>query len=138
MTYFSIRRKWLSTSLISAEQGQKYKADAGKLRAGLIFEGMPRSLLMIAAVLTYGAQKYEAHSWKKVAGERYVDAKFRHLLEPLAGLGESDEESGILHEAHELCNQMFILEQKLERLSPEEFRELLKFNKPPQGHKNEA
>lgn len=128
----------MTTSLISAEQGQKYKADAGKLRAGLVFEGMPRSLLMLAAVLTYGAQKYEPNSWKKVAGERYVDAKFRHLLEPLAGLGESDEESGILHEAHELCNQMFILEQKLERLSPEEFRELLKFNKPPQGHKNEA
>ena len=128
----------MSTSLISAEQGQKYKADAGKLRAGLIFEGMPRSLLMIAAVLTYGAQKYEPNSWKGVATGRYVDAKFRHLLEPLAGLGESDDESGLLHEAHELCNQMFILEQKLERLSPEEFRELLKFNKPPQGHKNEA
>lgn len=122
--------------MITAEQGQKFKADAGKLRAGLVFEGMPRSLLMLSAVLTYGAQKYEAHSWKNVSGERYLDAKFRHLLEPLAGLGESDEESGVLHEAHELCNSMFVLEQKLEKLSPKEFRELLKFNKPPQEHKN--
>lgn len=114
---------------------QKFKADAGKLRVGLVFEGMPRSILMLAAVLTYGAQKYEAHSWKKVEGGRYVDAKFRHLLEPLAGLGTSDSESGILHEAHEVCNSMFILEQKLEKLPPEEFKELLKFNPPPQNHK---
>lgn len=120
---------------ISAEQGQRFKADAGKLRAGLLFEGMPRSLLMLAAVLTYGAQKYEAHSWKKVKGERYVDAKFRHILEPLAGLGESDDESGLLHDAHELCNRMFTLEQRLEILSPEEFKELLKFKKPPLDHK---
>jgi len=121
--------------VITANEGQKYKADAGKLRAGLVFEGMPRSLLMLAAVLSYGAQKYEANSWKKVAGGRYFDAKFRHLLESLAGLGEFDDESGILHEAHELCNSMFILEQKLEELSPEEFKKLLKFNKPPQDHK---
>lgn len=50
--------------------------------------------------------------------------------------GSTDEESGLLHEAHELCNSMFILEQKLEALSTEEFRELLKYNPPPQGHKN--
>jgi hypothetical protein len=124
-----------SAKLITANEGQKFKADAGKLRVGLVFEGMPRSLLMLAAVLSYGAQKYEAHSWKKVAGERYVDAKFRHLLDPLANLGDFDDESGLLHEAHELCNSMFIFEQKLEALSPEEFRSLLKFNKPPQDHK---
>lgn len=121
--------------LISANEGQKFKADAGKLRAGLLFEGMPRSLLMLAAVLSYGAQKYEAHSWKKVAGERYVDAKFRHLLNEMADLGLFDDESGLLHSAHELCNSMFILEQKLEKLSPEEFKKLLRFNKPPQDHK---
>lgn len=123
------------TILQTAEEGQKFKADAGKLRAGLVFEGMPRSLLMLAAVLSYGEQKYEAHSWKKVAGERYVDAKFRHLLDPLAGLGESDDESGLLHEAHELCNSVFIFEQKLEKLSPDEFKSLLKYNKPPTSHK---
>lgn len=114
---------------------QKFKADAGKLRAGLVFEGLPRSLLMIAAVLSYGAQKYEAHSWKKVDTSRYTDARYRHMLDVLAGLGDHDDESGLLHDAHELTNVMFCLEQKLERLSPEEFKELLKFNPPPQGHK---
>ena len=118
------------------QNNQLYKADQGKLRASLIFEGMPRSLLILSAVLSYGAQKYEAHSWKKVAGERYKDAKFRHLLENFMEDGGTDEESGLLHEAHELCNSMFILEQKLEALPTEEFRELLKYNPPPQGHKS--
>lgn len=115
---------------------QKFKADAGKLRAALLFEGMPRSLMMAAAVLSYGAQKYEAHSWKNVDTERYRDAKFRHLLDMYAFPDHDwDEESGILHDAHELVNTMFILEQKLEKLTEEHFRELLKFNPPPQGHK---
>lgn len=114
---------------------QKFKADAGKLRAGLVFEGLPRSLLMVAAVLSYGAQKYEAHSWKKVDSERYRDARFRHMLDSLAGLGDNDSESGLLHDAHELTNVMFCLEQKLGSLSPDEFKELLRFNPPPQDHK---
>lgn len=116
---------------------QKFKADAGKLRAALLFEGMPRSLLLAIAVLSYGAQKYEAHSWKNVDTERYLDAKFRHLLNGLIGSNgwSVDDESGLLHDAHELVNTMFILEQKLEGLSEEGFRELLKFNPPPQGHK---
>ncbi len=120
---------------------QVFKADQGKLRASLLFEGMPRSLLMISAVLSYGAQKYEAHSWKKVETERYKDAKFRHLLDRLCFRGPHqtdsiDEESGLLHEALELCNSLFILEQKLEGLSDEDFRELLKYKSPPQDHKS--
>ena len=122
-----MKERCLSTS-------QLYKADAGKIRAGLVFEGLPRSLLMVAAVLSYGAQKYEAHSWKNVSSERYVDARFRHLLDRLAG-EDCDDESGLLHEAHELTNSLFILEQKLESLDDETFRHLLKFNPPPQGHK---
>lgn len=114
---------------------QKFKADAGKLKASLVFEGLPRSLLMVAAVLSYGAQKYEAHSWKKVDSNRYKDARFRHMLDSLAGFDECDDESGLLHDAHELTNVLFLLEQKLEALSPEEFKELLKFNPPPQDHK---
>lgn len=114
---------------------QTFKADAGKLRAALLFEGMPRSLLMAVAVLSYGAQKYEAHSWKKVSTERYRDAKFRHLLDMYSNGDSSDGESGLLHDAHELVNTMFILEQKLEKLSQKEFEELLKFNPPPTSHK---
>lgn len=122
---------------ITAEQGQKFKADAGKLKARLLFEGMPRALLAVIAVLSYGEQKYEAHSWKKVLKDRYEDAKFRHILDELAGFGEKDKESGLLHEAHAACNVLFTLEQRLSKLTEEEFIELMKFNKPPQDHKVE-
>lgn len=118
---------------------QKFKADAGKLRAALLFEGCPRSLMMAIAVLSYGAQKYEAHSWKNVDTERYRDAKFRHLLDMLVADHDYsiDDESGLLHDAHELVNTMFILEQKLETLDEETFREFLKFNPPPTFHKDQ-
>lgn len=121
---------------MSISQDQKFKADHGKLQARLLFEGMPKSLMLLCAVLSYGAQKYEAHSWKNVESDRYADAKFRHLLEDLAGFSFYDDESGLLHDAHEIINSMFILEQYLDRLDEEEFRSLLRFNKPPQDHKN--
>lgn len=118
------------------ENNQKFKADAGKLRPSLLLEGMPRALLLITAVLSYGAQKYEAHSWRGVAGERYRDAKLRHYFDELVGFGDCDEESGLLHQAHEACNHLFLLEQRVQDMSPEEFKELLKFNKPPTAHKD--
>lgn len=114
---------------------QQFKADAGKLSPRLLFEGMPRALLLVIAVLTYGEQKYEAHSWKKVAPDRYKDAKFRHMLADLADLGTFDEESGLLHEAHELCNNLFLLQQRVEGMDPDTFERLLKFKEPPTDHK---
>lgn len=116
-------------------QNQELKADGGKLNPGLLIEGMPRAIMAVTAVLSYGAQKYAAHSWKKVEMERYRSAKYRHLLEPLAGLGEKDKESGLDHEAHEACNALFLLEDKLSKLTEEQFLEALKFNPPPQDHK---
>lgn len=114
---------------------QKFKADAGKLLPSLLFEGMPRALMLVVAILSYGAQKYEAHSWKNVAQYRYKDAKLRHMMDELAGLGEVDEESGLLHKAHEICNALFILQQDLDKLPADGFKELLKFNPPPTAHK---
>lgn len=112
---------------------QKFKADAGKLQARLLFEGMPRALKLAIAVLSYGAQKYEAHSWRYVDVERYRDAKIRHMLDSMTEL--EDQESGLLHKAHELVNSMFVLELELEELNDDEFEELLKFNPPPTSHK---
>lgn len=115
---------------------QLYKADAGKLRPSLLIEGAPKALLLVAAVLTYGAQKYEPNSWRRVAGERYKDAKYRHMFEEILKYKPDDAESGLLHDAHELTNAIFILEKKLEGISEREFRKLLKFKQPPQEHKN--
>jgi hypothetical protein len=112
---------------------QKFKADAGKLQARLLFEGCPRALQLAIAVLSYGAQKYEAHSWRNVDVDRYKDAKARHMVD-----GEyefADDESGLWHKAHELINLMFIIELETKQMDNDSFRELLRFNKPPTSHK---
>lgn len=86
-------------------RNQEIKADGGKLMMELIPTSAYKSL---ARVLTYGAEKYGANSWQRVERERYVGALIRHLVayidEPL---GE-DEESGLLHIEHVLCNAMFL------------------------------
>lgn len=112
---------------------QKFKADAGKLQARLLFSGMPRALKLAIAVLSYGAQKYEAHSWRYVDEERYEDAKLRHMLDGITEF--ADKESGLWHKAHELVNLMFLIELELGVMPDEEFEKFLKFNPPPTSHK---
>lgn len=116
-------------------QNQVFKADGGKVRPSLLFEGMPKSLMLIIAVLEYGAVKYEPHSHKRVDPQRYTEAKLRHMMEIFLGYHGNDTESGLLHEAHELTCAMFVLEQRLDKLTEQGFRELLKFNQPPTEHK---
>lgn len=122
---------------------QECKADGGKLHPRLLFEGMPRALMAVVAVLTYGEQKYAAHSWQGVERFRYVDAKFRHILEAcltgdVADEITQDDESGLLHSAHEITNALFCLEMKLREMTEAEFRSMLKFKEAPQGHKTKA
>jgi hypothetical protein len=122
--------------MTTSTNDQKFKADAGKLQGRLLFEGMPRALKLAMAFLSYGAQKYEAHSWRNVDAERYKDAKARHMID-----GETefaDDESGLWHKAHELVNLMFLIELETASMSDDEFRELLVYNKPPTSHKESA
>ncbi len=114
---------------------QTIKADGGKLRPSLVIHDMARALLLVTACASYGCQKYAAKSWMTVARERYDDAGLRHMLEPAAGLGEVDTESGLLHEAHEVWNALARLELAVKDLSPDEFRALLAFRGPPTAHK---
>lgn len=89
--------------------GMKY--DAGKPRMDLLLDGCPNALLRISDVLTFGAQKYVAHSWHTVAEgkSRYKAALLRHLT--AHALGETlDSESGLPHLAHAACCALFILE----------------------------
>ena len=95
-------------------RGAGLKYDTGKPRPSLLIRGMPRALMRVAEVLTFGAQKYEAHSWRSVENgeERYDDAKLRHMFKD--AMGEvADNESTIEHLAHECCNLLFLLEKKL-------------------------
>lgn len=97
-------------------RGGGLKFDGGKPRPSLLINGMPRALSRVIDVLTFGAQKYEAHSWQLVENgeERYDDAKLRHMLKQ--AMGETyDDESGIEHLAHEICNGLFLLEKLLRK-----------------------
>lgn len=88
--------------------GAKY--DKGKLLFGLLTRGLALPLRSVAAVLTYGAQKYAPESWKTVpqAKERYEDALDRHLNAWKSG-EEFDAESGLHHLSHVACNVLFLL-----------------------------
>lgn len=86
------------------------KLDAGKVRPALILSGMPRALMAVAEVGTYGARKYTANGWKDVPDgvTRYTDAMDRHRL--AEGIGMVDAESGLLHAAHLAWNALARLE----------------------------
>jgi len=63
----------------------------------------------LAKVLTFGAQKYAVHNWRKgLHKTRLVGAALRHLFAYLGGQ-DSDPESGLSHAAHAMCCCMFIL-----------------------------
>lgn len=86
------------------------KHDAGKLQWSLI---PGRAQVELVRVLTYGAHKYSPEGWREVRPlGRYVDAAHRHLSAWQMGERE-DQESGIHHLAHAVCNLMFLLEIEL-------------------------
>lgn len=87
---------------------QTIKADAGKLPLTLV----PREAIRaIARIRQYGEAKYgSAENWRQVAPERYRDAAFRHFLAYLDDPKGVDEESGLPHLWHCLCNLAFLCE----------------------------
>jgi len=102
----------LTTSLGAAPD---LKYDGGKPRMDLLVSGMPRALQEVAEVMTFGARKYEDHSWKTLdrAEPRYMAASLRHEI-ALAKGEEQDPESGLHHLAHKICCDLFRLELALQ------------------------
>lgn len=82
------------------------KADSGKLQWSLIpFE----ELKDVVKVLMLGAKKYNPDNWKKCDDvKRYKDALMRHVISYVSG-DERDEESGLSHLAHAICNCLFLM-----------------------------
>lgn len=102
------------TPRVSAGGGMKY--DKGKPRMELLVQGCPNAMEQVATVLTFGAEKYAAHSWQTVPNgdDRYLAALLRHLT--AIGKGEqADPESGLSHLAHVACNALFILELECQK-----------------------
>ena len=93
-----------------SEYNQTAKADAGKLRPTLVPTELIRA---VAAVRGYGNAKYPdggPDNWKRVEPQRYRDAMFRHLLAYLDDPYGMDEESGLPHLWHCMCNGAFLCE----------------------------
>lgn len=90
------------------------KYDGGKILAALPFQDFPHALTSIANIGTYGANKYERHSWKTVsnARQRYEDALHRHMLAYYRG-EKVDDESKRPHLWHIAWNILAILELDL-------------------------
>lgn len=87
------------------------KLDAGKVEMGLIFNGMPRALLQVAWVATYGANKYTRDGWLTVPDgpRRYTDAMYRHLNAEARG-EVHDADTQLEHAAHAAWNALARLE----------------------------
>lgn len=86
-------------------EGKKY--DNGKLRYDLI---PPEVIEALATVLTYGSDKYGDNNWQGLedANRRYYAALMRHVESWRKG-EEQDQESGLKHLSHVLCNAAFLL-----------------------------
>lgn len=89
------------------EQSKGLKYDTDKLRMDLI---PPSAIKSLAAVLTFGANKYQANSWQGVEANRYVAALLRHLVAYMEDPMSIDKDSGLLHIEHVLCNAAFLNE----------------------------
>jgi len=85
--------------------GKKY--DKGKPPMALLPHYPLRE---IAAVLGFGAQKYNAHNWRKgIDWSREMSALLRHLGAFNEG-EDLDPESGLPHLAHAGCCLLFLME----------------------------
>jgi hypothetical protein len=92
---------------VNIAKGDSIKFDGGKTRVSLVD---PDYILGTAKILTFGADKYEAGSWKKLPPAqiyRYKDALMRHILAYLDG-ENIDPDSGESHLYHASCNLMFL------------------------------
>lgn len=85
------------------------KLDEGKTLAGTLND-FGLALMAVAEVGTFGAVKYTRGGWQSVpnAITRYNDAGWRHKLK--SHVEQNDEDSGLLHKAHEAWNVLAELE----------------------------
>lgn len=90
------------------EAAQTAKYDEGKPDYTLV----PKALISgCERVRRYGVEKYhDPDNWKKVEPERYWKALIRHVLAAWYDYRAVDQESGLLHLEHIVCNAAFLLE----------------------------
>lgn len=70
----------------------------------------PIAINKVAQVMTYGKKKYSANNWRGgIVYSRLLAATLRHVFAYLGGESK-DQETGISHLAHAICDLMMVLE----------------------------
>ena len=89
------------------------KDDDLKVQPALIINDMPRALIVVAEVASFGALKYGKSNWLhvKYGVERYTNAMDRHRIKE--GVETHDGDSGLMHAAHTAWNALARLELML-------------------------
>ena len=89
------------------------KDDYLKTQPALIITDMPRALMAVAEVASFGALKYGKSNWLHVENgvERYTNAMDRHRIKE--GVETHDGDSGLMHAAHAAWNALARLELML-------------------------
>lgn len=87
--------------------GTRY--NKGKAPVSIVLEAK-HAIKGCADILAFGAQKYDRGNWRKgLKHTEICDSLLRHLSAYLAG-EDLDEESGLPHVNHVLCNALFLAE----------------------------
>lgn len=86
-------------------RGDKKKFDHGKL----MWDILPYDQVeKVVEVMTHGADKYGAETWKTVDSPRYEAAFMRHYVAWKKG-EKVDADSGLTHLSHAACNLLFMM-----------------------------
>ena len=110
---------------------QDRKKDGDKMNPLLLEEDFVDQLMVINAVLQYGVAKYgQRGGWKTVDPDRYEAALARHRRADLRG-EFLDEESGLPHWAHRICNELFLAHFQMGAMFPDEVDAMATHKEPP-------
>ena len=87
---------------------QEAKSDNGKPH----YSYVPPALLdACVKVREYGNQKYhDPTNWRQVEPQRYWEATLRHARAAWDDYTAKDDESGLMHIEHMVCNLAFLLQ----------------------------
>lgn len=93
---------------ISEKSKLGIKYDSEKPQLGLI---SGKAINELGKVLTFGAKKYGKDNWRDLEDLQFrcLSAALRHLMEVVDG-NLIDEETGLSHFAHAMCNMMFAID----------------------------
>lgn len=87
--------------------GERYNSD--KAPVSMVLEA-PHAIEGCAKVLCFGANKYARANWRKgLLVTEIIDSLARHLIAFTAG-EDSDQDSGLPHVDHIMCNALFLAE----------------------------